>query len=282
MTEAEYRADPAFNYSLLAAFNDSQDHALMKIPPKTVFEQGKAFERLLQDRIQGTDYFHERYFDCDVEGDMPKDMPLWFENGDDLTKKYVYKDNGDRHGTYKTRHAYLDVCLKNPGKLPVGIKDRKMFGQMINNMLNCELFGTTVKEILTEAEWQVPIFWETNGIKKKALKDCQIKTPQKKITLDIKTAATIAQFLQMARKKYWIQDIHYTEDDGENAIPLVFLVAPKDEPWLAQPWMQDKESRQIAKIEYEALCDRFAKWDEAGRPAQGWKPMGYFKPYFRY
>ncbi len=281
MTEAEYRADPAFNYSLLAAFRESPDHALMEVPPKTVFEQGKAFERLLQDKTQGTDSFHERYFEFDTEYTMPSELPKWFEDGDDLTEKYVYKNDGDRHGIYKARHAYLDVCLENPGKLPIGTKDQKMFEPMIENMLKCEIFGTTVKDLLERAEWQVPILWETNGIKKKALRDCLIKTPQKKITFDIKTSASISQFLQMARKKYWIQDMHYTEAGGEDAMPMVFLVAPKDEPWLAQPWMQDRESRLVAKIEYEALCERFVKWDAQGRPPQGWKPMGYFKTYFR-
>ena len=75
-TDKEYRAWPAINYSALADFSESQDHALLVREPKSYFEEGTAFELLIEDMATGSKKFDERFFIADAPGQMPDDLAV--------------------------------------------------------------------------------------------------------------------------------------------------------------------------------------------------------------
>lgn len=290
ISEAEYRELEGLNFSKLAAFwnagTESPDHALMKVEFKSYFEFGKMFETLLQDSVKGTQEFEARFFQSTVDGKMPDDMIKWIDTKEDLSQFYVYTKKGDLSGTYKTRHAFLDEAIKNPGKIPVSTSDWDTLHRLTENMLKMPYQGVPMRDMLAAAEWQVPLFWhdEISNLPKKALIDCLVDLGSEVIPFDIKTTANFKQFSYMLRDKYWIQNSHYIE--GINAcigaaIQMPFLVASKEAPFLCQAWscdFGDAEWHDKALEHYRNLCNSYAAWD--GKP-RGYLPLVRQKIYFK-
>ena len=288
MTEQEYREAPGLNYSLLADFADSPDKALMEREPKSYFEVGKIFETLFQDEIQGTNRFSETYFVADLSGTIPEKIVKWLDEGSDLESCYVYnKDGVTKSKTYKNVHAWLDACLEFPGKRPVSQDMMAQAKAMVANMCKVELFGIPLVTILRSAQFQVPIFWQSNGIQKKALldivADVEMEGVKSKMVFDLKSSADLPKFKSMMRSRYFWQDAHYLEGAYHNfgsVYPnMIFLAASKAEPWIAQPFEMAEDSRNHVQNKYDHLCEEFQKWDATGRPKKGWKPMEEIKIY---
>lgn len=281
-SEKEYRKWDALNYSRLAAFAESQDHALLEIGPKSYFEMGKAFELLVEDRAKGTNKFGERFFVCDAEGDMPDGLAGWIENKDLLGAMYKLKKDGTRNDRSKRLHSWLDACRDHPGAMPKGKDEMDKLNIMVNNFMKLEVYGHPLEELLRVAEFQVPLHWTVNGIKKKALVDVLLETKSSTYVFDMKSAANMHQFKKMLRGKYWIQSVH-SEGVAEvckDPMPFVFLVSSKQEPYLAQSFGLEIESRWYAEAEYMELCKRFVEWEAAGCPPRGWKEYEEVKVYF--
>jgi hypothetical protein len=282
MTEKEYRQYPAVNYSSLAAFyNDginSPDHALMDFGYKGYFEYGKQFEIMLQDACQGGGSFGDHYFITELTGKMPDELPKWIEEGT-IGDQYEYTKTGKLNMQKKVKHAYLDACKDNPGKIPVSFADAELLEHHVMNMLKMDVQGVRVESMLKNAEWQVPVIWTENGIEKKALIDCLVKPKSKVYLFDIKTTANFKQFGYMLTQKYWIQEIHYTE--GVNAEVgacdgMIFLVASKEKPYLCQSWWIDYgpiENKMVVYETYDNLVADYKKWEDGGRHPRGYLPM---------
>jgi len=283
MSVKEYRAADGLNYSLLADFKESQDHALKEREPKSYFEFGTAFELLVQDYATGTNHFKERFFLTTARGEMPSNIAEWVETGIDLSDKYNLNKDGSRSKTSKRLHAWLDDCVENPGLMPMSQDEFAKISIMLENFWKMEVYGHNLRDLLAVADFQVPIFWEMHGIKKKGLLDVLILTDDKTYPFDIKTTANIPQFVTMYRKKYSIQDLHYTEGVqvvlGESE-PMMFLASSKEDPFLAQPFGMDSESRGWAIEKYHELCHNCNDWIQAGKPAKGWKSFESIKIYY--
>jgi hypothetical protein len=220
---------------------------------------------------------------------MPDDLIRWIDNGDDLTEYYVYTKGGDLSKTYKTRHAYLDEAIKNPGKIPVSKQDGELLKRHTENMLKMQYLDASVEDILSSsAHWQVPIvFTDYDGLKKKALVDCLVDLGGEYLLIDIKTAAGFKKFGNMLRDRYWIQDILYTNAvniEMGDCNGMVFFVASKEAPFLCSPFAIDYggiDYRSAAIIEFNELCEAYQKWDKAGRHSKGWLPLQTVKHYFK-
>jgi len=288
--EKEYRAWPAINYSSLSKFNQSQDHALMAWTSKSYFEEGSAFELLVEDRAKGTAKFAERFFLADAPGAMPEDLAGWIERGEDLKTQYNLKDNGERNMRSKKLHAWLDACRDNPGMMPMGKDQVNMLNKMVDNFMICQPFadvGTvdTLADILPHCNFQVPIFWYTGKMRNKALLDCMLMTSDKIYVFDIKTVADLSRY-QYALKDYgWIQEAHYTAGMKRifpgKEIVWRFLVSSKAEPWLTRPFQVDPDSMKSGGTEaYYFLCKRYQAWIDEGRPPKGWKNLEKVRIFF--
>lgn len=296
MSEAEYRNYQALNFSSLANYYNagvySPDHALMKVEYKSYFEYGHQFETMLQDAVKGTNEFEKRFFKSTVSGKMPDDLIKWIDEGEDLETKFVYTKKGDRSETHKTRHAFLDEAMANPGKIPVSTQDWDMLNRHTENMLKMQYLNAKVEDILSAGEWQVPIVWNDGEFEKKALVDCLVDLGGEYLPIDIKTTAGFKQFSYGLRDRYWIQDILYCEGityvHGP-AMQMVFFVASKEAPCLCQPWVIDYDGAtkdgvpyRISALEtYNDLCRSYSKWVKAGRFPKGWLPLGSVKKFPR-
>ena len=290
MNEKEYRKHPAQNYSLLARFNESQDHALLAVENKSYFEEGKAFERLLCDTIKGTDLFGEKFcVDDTISGDMPDVILSAFEAHEDLSNMYVYTKAGDLNKTHKRRHAWLDSFIKNPGKLPIPRYTYNEMRARVLNVLKVEILGLPMSEILKDAKFQVPILWKDDlGIEKKALIDflavVDIFGDVTEIPIDLKSTANLMKFRSDLKYRCWIQDRHYSEGIKrlyKNPFQqMVFLASDKTAPFIAQPFYIDGESLPYATEKYKELSLNCSKWVKEGRPKKGWKPAQYVKIFF--
>lgn len=289
MPEKDYRQLPALNYSSLADFNESQDHALMIKPAKSYYEEGTAFELLVEDRAKGTTKFAKRFFLADAPGDMPEDLAGWIDNKEDLSMKYRLKIDGDRNNQSKRLHAWLDACALEPGKMPMGTDQVEMLGKMVDNfmlMKPLEDIGVeeTLEEILPIAQFQVPIVWYVGKMRKKALVDCMVETDTAVYLFDIKTAANWKKFKASLNERYWVQEVHYSSGIGRlfpgKDVIWRFLVAPKAEPWVAQPAIMDKTSVDTAWNVYADLCEAYQEWLDDGRPPKGWKGLETVKVWF--
>ena len=280
-----YREAEGISSSILAAFIDAPDVALMDREPKGYFEEGRAFERLLQDYMTGSSLFADRFFVADCSGSMPDDLIAWIESGEDLAQKYGYnKDGITLNGTKKTLHGFLDECIKNPGKVPITADQHSMLDRMVNNLLDCRLSlysndeGLTIRDLLIDAQYQVPVYWEFMGMKKKALFDVvtsvQIDGENHLLPIDLKTTAALGKFRGDYFSRYWVQDCHYSEGIkslGQSYHSMPFAVASKCKPFLAQCFRVRDDRQDDYMARYNDACLRFAEWTANGRPACGWK-----------
>jgi hypothetical protein len=276
MTEKEYFELLAINSTSLADFNISQDHALMSRESKSYFNTGHVYEDMLRDAATGSTFFEDRYFVADVDGKMPDELIGWLEKGENLEQYIEFnKDGITRNATKKTKHAFIDACIANPGKLPISIEEFGMCQVLVKHMLLMELLGTDVKTILSNCMWQKPVVWEYHGFKKKALFDCVMNIDDETYCFDIKTSANPASIKRFLNSKYWIQDCHYSEGaevEWGNVKGFYFLVAFKEAPYLCQPF-------QICggnQYEYTALVDKYIEWLKAGKPERGWLDLERF------
>ncbi len=286
-SEKEYRSWPAINYSSIASFAESQDHALMEVPAKSYFEFGNAFELSIEDRAKGTEKFKKRFFTCDAPGAMPEDLAGWIEDKEDLNVKYEFKLNGERKK--KNLHAWLDACRDNPGMMPMGKDQMEMLNKMVDNFMLMQPFADqgqeeTLAEILPLCDFQVPIVWYVGKMRKKALLDCLIETKEKIYIFDIKTIADMKRFHWMLKDKYWIQEMHYC-----NGLSMIFpgkeiiwrfLVSDKRAPNISQPFGMDQGSFNDMQSEYYLLCQKYQEWLDDGRPPKGWKNLERVRVFF--
>ena len=287
--EKEYRSWPAINYSSLADFNESQDHALMERKAKSYFEEGTAFELLVEDVVKGSTKFSGRFFIADAPGAMPDALAEWIESGENLNSKYRLNQDGGRNNKSKRLHAWLDECRANPGKMPMGTDQIAMLNLMADNFLKMQPFqgsGNTLSEILPLAFFQVPIVWYIDKARKKALIDCMIETNKTIYAFDIKTAAEIGRFVWMLKKKYWIQEAHYTEGlqaiFPDKKIVWRFLASSKAEPNISQPFCVDPVClSEYGRDAYFYLCERYQAWVDEGKPPKGWKELESVNIFFK-
>lgn len=278
-----YREAPGVNYSALSDFNKGPDYCLMEKESKSYFEFGKAFELLLFDKVKNTAELYERFFTFEHNSSMPEILPQWIEAKEDLTKKYKLNKDGSKNKTAKNLHTWLDVCLVNPGKIPISTAEYDALNFMADNMLKMVVYGQTLEDLLKEAVFNVPIFWIEDGVEKKALLDCAVMTENAVYPFDFKTTADLGRFIWSVKNYYWIQAIHYEKGVTAKMAPsnpMVFLAASKQPPYLAQPFMLDEWSRKYANLAYLKLVNDFTAWVEAGRRPVGFKPMKKVKVYF--
>ncbi len=288
--EKTYRAWDGIHYSGLSRFAESQDHALIDWPAKSYFEEGTAFELLIEDRAKGTAKFAERFFLADAPGAMPEDLAGWIDRKEDLETKYRLKKDLTRNNQSARLHAWLDACRDHPGQMPMGKDQMEMLNKMVDNFMLMQPLTdmgseNALAEILPHCDFQVPIIWYVGKVRKKALLDCLMITDPSVYVWDIKTAADLERYHWALKKYGWIQECHYTAGlksiFPDKEIVWRFLVSSKAEPWLSQPFQVDPHTMQeYAMNAYYDLCERYQAWVDAGRLPKGWKELESVKIFF--
>jgi len=287
----EYFQTEALSSTKLADFYIAPDIVLMEREEKPYFDEGRAFEMMVEDRAKGTSLFKDNFFVAEIEGALPKELPQWIADGT-LDEQYVYTKSGDLSKTYATRHAWLDVCLANPNKKPLSVITYNQLKIMVDHLWKAEAKVLdhvtknyiTIKagRLLENGSFQVPYFWKADGHKKKALYDVisfvEFGGSLQAIHIDLKKTANLSQFKSMFRTKYWVQDRHYSEGISKLAEDkniytepyMLFFVSSMEKPYLAQIFRMDDESAEYADDVYTSLCHEFTEWKQKGMKPKGW------------
>lgn len=228
MNEQEYRAAPGLNYSAMANFYQSPDHALMKTKEKGYFNEGHALEGILRGDFDKK-FFHAGGKVCDEI----------YQNLSDLESVRVFNLDGSPNMTHKSRHAAIDECQANPGLIPIYSPELEI---MAANTRKIE-WRFPMTEIFRHGKWNVPLFFDG----KKCLVDLMLELRDEIILFDIKTAASFGAFMKMLKAKYWIQDLHYQSvvegATGKPCSKMFFIVASKEKPNLAKIFSEGRKPR---------------------------------------
>lgn len=294
----EYIKAPGLNSSLLGAFADDPIVANSPGEPKTFYQQGKAFERLLQDKATGSDLFGEKFFICeDIK--IPESFAEVFKSSKPLTDQFTFTQKGEFHKGKQSLHDVIFRCLTDElyfsGKrrYPVPISEYSQMELAIGRMLKMEI-GLFANEFYVLGDlidgntlWQFPIYWVANGLKKKALCDIIVLFERRGqgwvLPLDIKfmqSLSSMNMFFRRTNDKYSLQSMHYSEavnyveefEEFYKYPQMPFIVAQKSEPFYVQPFLMDDSSVEYAYSDYCITCERCQKWIDDGRPATGIKP----------
>jgi hypothetical protein len=305
-----YEIDAVSSGNLADFYLDGGDRVLEKKPPSLPFEMGKAFERFVQDASTGSERFFERFFVADVDAPMPKELPGWIgdfiaewaeycENDVEMSQEWkewcyakdLYKTTktGKLDARFSSRHAWLDICGRHPGKYPISMADLKAFESMLISLRKIRPFQynehVTLGDILSwpSTFWQYPVVWiNENGVKCKILLDI-VAFPKDNgfpsvLPIDLKWTQKIDTFEGNFRRRYWIQERHYTAGakanwPGRQVLPMLFPVSIHKLPYKSTLRRLDKNSMEKAQGEYEQLVIDYANWEASGR-----RPTGYYKP----
>jgi hypothetical protein len=296
----EYIKAPGLNSSLLGSFADDPLVANAPGQAKSYFEEGKAWERMVQDKATGSNLFDERFFIGD-DTPIPEKLapcikskePLW--SFIELTKK------NELHKGKENLHCWISQCLNDlfergtdkRVRYPVSKSVHEQMTKQVDRFLSMEidLFGgdpIKLSDMIDDRTlWQYPVMWTSGGLKKKALYDMIVFVDYKGgtdvIPLDIKYMESLSRmtmFFRNTKSRYVIQGTHYAE--GLNYVEefeefgkypqMPFLVAQKSDPYYVQPIMIEDESLEYCFSEYSKLCYDCQKWIDNGRPATGIKP----------
>lgn len=290
MKNNPYFEKPGLSSGQLAKYwnrgNYSPDMALIETTPKAIFTTGHAFEALCYDLSHpGSETFFADFFISEQTGNLPDCIARVIEEkpiekqAEALEKLIKLTKAGVPNKTHKTRHAYIDECLANPGKMPVSNTDYGMLLDLAKKMQVVPLppdhllTGWTVGDVMEKAEWQVPIYWEA-PMPKKALIDCLLRFKDVSFIFDLKWTSGFSQIVKSIGSRLWIQDVHYQEavsmKFGVPCEPMTFIVGSGEEPGLCQIYRTNQENRSLLIREYENLCQSYQAWLDAGRPPKGY------------
>lgn len=254
------------------------------------FELGNALECLCYDLTHDSRTFFDKFFISDHDNEPPDDIGRVIVNNPaekhaELFEKLVVWNKPDKSGkveknkTYSKRHAYIEECLANPGRMPISQTDYKILKELADKMAALPLpdwyrfRNAKVGDVWGLCEWQYPVYWESGGIGKKALCDnLFFDESGYAILMDIKYSASLSNFLKMMRTKYWIQAEHYREGvstiPDTNALPMLFVVGvgpEKGKPPMATIRQVDERDFEKCREEYHRVSLAYHAWEQSGR-----------------
>ena len=271
-------------------------------PPKgdqPYFHFGNRFEEVVRMRYD-SDY--RPVYGVMPEGpDVPDD---WQETLDMLrdnhpiSSLYTYTTKGELHKGKKKRHYWLDQItegLVDFERPMVSFEDQQTIDIMMDKLIKMPVQSVSdirVDELLRDSWWSVPITWDLNGIKKKALIDVigkiNINGKMYLVPFDLKTTATEKNFHSLLRRRYQYQERHYSEGmiEFEKGLPkkyevfpaLVFLVATKTGTCLPFSPPKELDQRELDRSTdgYNQMAFECHEWIEGGSRPLDFLPQ---KPY---
>lgn len=294
----EYIKAEGLSSTLLGNFADDPIFATRKSEPQTYFQDGKAYERIFEDTVKGTDIFAEKFFIC-PDMKIPDSFINVYYSDKPITSHFVFTKKGELNKKNEALHDVLFECLMDQmyfsgGKkrYPIPISDYNIMKLGVERALNTtiELFPGEeylVKDLLDErCKFQVPLYWEYAGIKKKALLDILAFFERNGYTytlaIDLKYIQNLGamnMFFRNTKSKYTIQSTHYTEalifqeqfEHLKKYPQMPFLISTKSDPYFTQAFMINEQSLEYCGDDYYQLCIDCDNWLKAGKPVSGIK-----------
>jgi len=287
MTTAKYIKYNALSFSTLkninicGAFNKHQKQQ----PTTNTMKIGNIFEDVLLSTIGQHKQFNKRYYLYD--GNFPKETPEIYnqiKNHDFMMENHIrYTKSGDIYKSDLIKFNLLTHMAEYFPRYPVSIQDYNNLKQMANNLLELEIsiFDEKIPIVnllqSDNAQFQVPLYWENNGIEKKALLDFMtiIKIDGKDfaIAIDFKTVGNIFGWQYELKKTYYLQDRHYIEGlkfcyPKLEVYPIMpFACVQNQAPFLVQENKLDYDENILltADLAYISALTRWEQWQDNGR-----------------
>jgi hypothetical protein len=257
---------------------------LIPFTPIREMDYGRLFESMIEDECTGSTLVQDKFLKAEVLGkngnaaECPNEVVEALSNGTDLNELYVRKKDGELHGTYATRHAWLDLYQEAGGKTIIPAEIWNKVEKCIESaklIKPIEHLGAdiTLDRLLPNGKFQAARQWEVDGIAKKGLLDwyCDITNPQ--IVLDFKLTGCTGSFIRQLKSHKWVQQPHYTE--GIEAT-FIFIVGSLEDP--QQSGAVILESDRIYE-RYEAECKSYHEWHQSGRKPRGCRETETIKLY---
>lgn len=288
ITLDEYLADQAFGSSTYSKWYESEspDEFVIPLEDRPLFSLGKCFETMIEDMIKASNKTEARFQKCSAPGEMPDDVFRLIKSGADLKVGYVINKDGSRNKTKERFHAWLDAALAaGPGRTLISNDQFEALTAARNNLLMMTVRGEWVVDILKRCTFQTGVFWDRFGVKKKALVDALWVTDEYVVPFDFKLMETLGNAREFIKKKYWVQDQHYTEGlalefPGRTVEPMRFLIGTKAAPHTAAPLYVDNASRPFAHDKYVEIVTQHELWIASGKPLPGFVPETGVKIFF--
>jgi hypothetical protein len=286
------------------------------------FEFGNALEALCEDVAKPGSHdiglvptrFLERFFVSEIKslsfgeskGKRSKAEEIaWMIQAGKPLPEIKLRQDGSPNKTHAKTNDLIRECADHPGKIPMTQKDfgtLKGLAEKICEMPipdrwwqvkttasnnNPTFMSGKIGDFFRDCEWQRPIYWESDGIRKKALPDCLFAYKGTGAMIDIKYSATLPNWLRRLKSNYWIQDLHYregVESLGLEPIPMLFVVGAAGDkstpPMATCVTVANGECTRKNRCfctgcrmdEYKKLSVKYDKWEKDGRAASGFLP----------
>lgn len=174
----------------------------------------------------------------------------------------VLSESGSRVGI-----KYKEFVKDNPGKTLLLEKQFLLVNQMAESLTR------SVGHLLhhPDAEREVEIYWEHNGIPMRAKLDCVIPTEYGRLVIDCKTAASIDQWSfwrEVRHRKLYIQDAHYRmaeqQRHPDESIDFVFVVVEKKPPFKVRLYRLSDADVYMAAREWSEGIEGIRRCTETG------------------
>jgi len=275
------------------------DRATKEIKPTSAMEIGKNFEDLVEVEYGEFDFW-EKYFKSNFKT-MPSGIVEILEK-DELTERalavsngYVYKDNGELHGTYKRKHAMLDQIKAHDYRRPIPETTWEKLEIMLARFWNCPFklrrHAFTIKEWMRERAdvlFQVEYFWNNDGAECRAKFDMiwlvKFGSETYAVPFDLKVTGdevvgqkSFGAFVTNWRKKYIWQSKHYhegfkrwcLENDYLPYDKMPYIIQESDWPQITNIWMLHESRLEYLDGPYQAALQEIQKWIDEGKPVRG-------------
>jgi len=293
----QYHANPALGSTNLGAFIEHQDYVDLGVEPTGFMEVGNIFEKRVEEEVTENQVYFDEYFESDMNlkaesAAWKKILPLFERDeppaADEIAGLYVYTDKGELHTTHKNLHRALDQIKTHGFRRLVPADMVEKTKRMLENFKRVELPGFPVSlfKMLRgyNARFQVERFW-----KHQSGQECKMKSDIELfyqdtdgawhgLLIDLKVTSTWAQFVQNWKRKYIWQYMHYSDGFGrlcrENGLiqePMLYIICESSAPYLVNSWELAQYEIEALRTEYNEHVENFYNWDQAGRPAKGYR-----------
>jgi len=200
--------------------------------------------------------------------------------------RFAFAPKIDRR-TKAGKAEYAAFLKESEGKVVIAEEDAEVCRKLADSAMLVRPFEgidtirardqlLTVSDLMPHLSSQLPIYWEHEGIKKKALADAFAYLGGLNIILDWKWTGNLNTFLSGLRYNKWLQAEHYSEGASvryDDQTLFVYIVCEAKPPYVARAVTLDPGTAGLRRAEYLDICEEYARWNRKGR-----KPTGYGEP----
>ncbi len=293
-----YFDSKAIGSSLLSAFIQSPDHALMQVNPTNYMENGRIWEDLVEYQIVGKkSSFTDKYYRSE-KGRLPdsktyRAIPDIMDD-DNITQAvedgYIRNKDGSLNGKQETRHALLDEIKVNGYKRPIPLECWEKMQKMWHNFSKAEYKGRNIVSMLRsikDVKFQTIHYWtDISGAECRMKSDIEAVYPVGQelqgMIIDLKCESNVTEY---GNKRHKWQDRHYVTGYRQYCLKnritppqhMIFAISEQKNPYLTyvdyleNPQEYNRDYIFENQEDYQKHLEACHKWIKAGKKSKGFK-----------